>query len=89
MSVHIKVITVQRGYCAATIGQQSRLAHRLAAAGFVAVMAATSPLNSIAAEAAIPEPGSFAKGRVLVMPRPGLSDAELAKIVGVHGGKAR
>jgi subtilisin family serine protease len=32
--------------------------------------------------------GSFARGRVLVMPRPGLTDAELAKIVGVHGGKA-
>ena len=89
MSVRIKVMTFQRGDCAATIGQQSPLARRLAAAGFVAAMAAASPLNSIAAEAASAEPGSFAKGRVLVMPRPGLSEAELAKIVGVHGGKAR
>ena len=34
-------------------------------------------------------PGSYARGRILVMPRPGLPETELAKIVSVHGGKAR
>ena len=45
MSVGIKVTSFQRGDCAATIsrGQQSRLARRLTAAGFVAAMA-FSPL---------------------------------------------
>lgn len=33
--------------------------------------------------------GKYVRGRVLVMVRAGLSDAELAKIVGVHGGRAR
>lgn len=35
-----------------------------------------------------PSPSSWAKGRVLVMPRAGLADAEFAKIVGVHGGRS-
>ncbi len=33
--------------------------------------------------------GPWAKSRVLVMPKPGLSETELGKIVGAHGGKAR
>ena len=32
---------------------------------------------------------SFAKGRILVMPRAGLSELDFAKILSVHGGKAR
>lgn len=32
---------------------------------------------------------SWAKGRILVMPRAGLPEKELAKILGAHGGKAR
>jgi len=35
------------------------------------------------------QPTEWAKGRLLVMPRAGLSDVELDKIVKVHGGKAR
>jgi subtilisin family serine protease len=31
----------------------------------------------------------WAPGRLLVVPRPGLADAELSKILGFHGGKAR
>jgi len=86
----IKTTSFQRVDRAAAInrGQQSRLARRLAAAGFVAATA-FSPVISIAAGAADAEPGSFARGRILLMPRPGLPEAELAKIVGVHGGKAR
>ena len=34
-------------------------------------------------------PNEWAKERVLVLPRAGLSDIELDKIVNVHGGKAR
>ncbi len=70
------------------VSQPRRFIRLLATAGFAAV-AAGSPLTSLAAGAANGEPGSFAKGRILVMPRAGLPDAELAKIVGVHGGKAR
>jgi len=32
--------------------------------------------------------GPWAKGRILVMPRAGLSETEFAKILGAHGGKA-
>ncbi|MBA3506709.1 MAG: S8 family serine peptidase, partial [Betaproteobacteria bacterium] len=32
--------------------------------------------------------GPWAKGRILVMPRAGLSDTEFAKILGAHGGQA-
>ena len=35
------------------------------------------------------EPTEWARGRVIVMQRAGLPEAELGKIVGVHGGKAR
>ena len=89
MRVGIKVISFQRGERAAKINRlyQSRLACRLAAAGFVTATA-FSPLISIAAGAANADSGSFAKGRILVLPRPGLPQAELAKIVSVHGGRA-
>ena len=36
-----------------------------------------------------PDNGDWAKGRVLVMPRAGLSAAELDKVLQAHGGKAR
>jgi subtilisin family serine protease len=86
--VGIKVTSFQRGQHAAKIDRLhwGRLTRRLAAAGFVAATA-FSPLASIAAGAANAEAGLFAKGRVLLMPRPGLPEAELAKIVSVHGGK--
>jgi hypothetical protein len=61
----------------------------MVARGVVAIAIAalqTAPLTPIAAQEA--SPGSYARGRILVMPRPGLPEAELAKIVGVHGGKA-
>ena len=61
------------------------VARRLAVLFLITFQAAAIP--AIAAQDAVP--GSYAKGRILVMPRPGLPDAELAKIVGVHGGKAR
>ena len=40
-----------------------------------------------AAQAA--QPDEWAKGRLLVMPRAGLSDAEFGKVLGPHGGKAQ
>jgi hypothetical protein len=89
MCVGIKVTSFQCGERAAINRlHQSRLARRLAAAGFVTA-AAFSPLTSMAAGPTNAETGSFARGRILVMPRAGLPEAELAKIVGVHGGKAR
>jgi hypothetical protein len=41
------------------------------------------------ATAATPAHEAHAKGRILVMPRAGLSDADFGKILGAHGGKAR
>ncbi|OGB04370.1 MAG: peptidase S8 [Burkholderiales bacterium RIFCSPHIGHO2_12_FULL_69_20] len=43
--------------------------------------------TSVAAQAA--QPQEWAKGRLIVQTRAGLSDAELDKVVKVHGGKAR
>ena len=45
--------------------------------------------NLFAAPAAGTSAQEWAKGRLIVMPRAGLSEGELGKIVGVHGGKAR
>lgn len=53
-----------------------------------AVLAAASA-NLLAASTASTNAQEWAKGRILVMPRAGLSESELGKIVGVHGGKAR
>jgi subtilisin family serine protease len=61
------------------------VARGVVALSFVAWQCAAMP--ALAAQEAAP--GSYAKGRILVMPRPGLPDAQLAKILSVHGGKAR
>src|SRR4051794_27472152 len=45
---------------------------------------AAPPTASSAAVAAAAVP--WAKGRILVMPRAGLADAELANILSIHGG---
>lgn len=66
-------------------------AHGKFAMAAVALAAAMLP-HPGGAQAAPPErsaAGPWAKGRVLVMPNPGLSEAELGKIVGPEGGKAR
>ncbi len=52
------------------------------AAGLLLCMASLAPATAA-------EPAEWAKGRLLVMPRAGLSDIEIDKIVKVHGGKAR
>jgi len=56
-----------------------------------ALFAATLQFTSTSSIAAPPEASAdtYARGRILVMPRPGLPDAELAKILSVHGGKGR
>ena len=56
---------------AETLSPQSRSVRLLAAASLAAATAA-APLTSLAAGAVNGEPGSFAKGRILVMPRAGL-----------------
>jgi hypothetical protein len=57
----------------------------LAAAGLLTALAGSPAISS----AADPQTdGSYAKGRILVMPRAGLPDTELTKIVSAHGGKA-
>jgi subtilisin family serine protease len=53
-------------------------------ASFVAAIVAAIPLSAAAA----PQP-DFARGRILVEARAGLSDAALDKILMVHGGKRR
>ena len=67
-------------------GRTANVARDVAALSFL-----TLQLASTSSIAAPPEttPGAYAKGRILVMPRPGLSDEELAKILSVHGGRAR
>jgi thermitase len=59
----------------------------LAAAGLLTALAASPPISS----AAEPQTdGSYAKGRILVMPRSGLPDAALVNILKEHGaGNAR
>ncbi|HEU4374232.1 MAG TPA: S8 family serine peptidase [Telluria sp.] len=56
-------------------------------ASFVAAIVAAIPLGAAAAPAT-PQP-DFARGRILVEARAGLSDAALDKILMVHGGKRR
>jgi len=64
----------------------AKVARDVAALSVVTLQLASTPSVAAPQEAT---PGSYAKGRILVMPRPGLSDEELAKILSVHGGKAR
>lgn len=64
-----------------------RVPRHIATAG-LAIAGGTLSIPSVATGAA-PDQDSYARGRILVMPRPGLSDAEFGKILGVHGGKAR
>ncbi len=61
---------------------------RLTAAAALAL----AGLGAGAAHAAQPQlsnEGPWAKSRIVVMPRAGLSEAELAKLLSVHGGKAQ
>jgi len=58
---------------------------QMSAAGLLAALLTVVP----AVSAAAPASGAWAPGRILVMPRAGLAQAELAKIVAAHGGKAR
>jgi len=64
----------------------AKVARDVTALSVVTLQLASTPSVAAPQEAT---PGAYARGRILVMPRPGLSDAELAKIVSVHGGKAR
>lgn len=50
---------------------------------------ALSSCTVLAAQPAATASEAWAKGRILVMPRAGLSDNDFAKILSVHGGKAR
>jgi thermitase len=54
----------------------------------LAGVAATFPTSSLAAPGAA-DPQGFARGRILVEPRAGLSDQEFDQILKVHGGKRR
>jgi thermitase len=77
---------LSRSYKPSQSDTATRLAVGLAAAALVAAMT-LSP--SLVAAAQPDAPGSHAKGRILVMPNPGLPDDEFDKIIGPHGGKAR
>lgn len=66
-----------------------RLARRLAAAGFLAALGVSPAIGVAAVSSGSAPDESYAKGRILVMARAGLSDVELDKAVGAHGGKAR
>lgn len=63
--------------------------HQRACLSAVAMFAVLA-LSPEVAVAQAPEPAaSHAKGRILVMPKAGLPEAEFAKILSLHGGKAR
>lgn len=61
----------------------------LFALGAVAAMLAAGVPAVAQTATATDARGEYARGRVLVTARAGLSDIELGKIVGVHGGRAR
>lgn len=61
---------------------------RLAAAGF-SVLLGASPAVGLAAGPGSASDGPYAKGRIVVMPRPGLAEGNLGKMLAEHGGKAK
>jgi len=61
---------------------------RAASVAFLVLQAVASSVSLAAPPESAP-PGSYVSGRVLVIPRPGLPDAEMAKIAATHGGRAR
>jgi thermitase len=68
-----------------TIARRSRIAQ----AALCMLLGSTS-VAAIAAQPGVVSPTEdWAKGHILVMPRAGLPDSELGKIIAVHGGKAR
>lgn len=72
-----------------SIGNEARVRRH---ASLIVALAALLGATPLAASAAPPErsaEGPWIKGRILVMPKPGLSSDALAKILRVHGGKAR
>ena len=70
-------------------GEQRPALHRLAL-GIGCALAALAPTAAFAADPATTgNPGAWAKGRILVMPRAGLPDVYLGKALTLHGGKAR
>lgn len=68
------------------MGIQKHLVRGTVPQGAATAIAAALMVISLSAGA---QTGEWAKGRVLVMPRAGLSDVELDKVVKVHGGQAR
>lgn len=54
----------------------------------LAVLALMGPLSADAARPTQSAEGPWAKGRLIVMPKPGLDEKALDRIVGAHGGKA-
>jgi subtilisin family serine protease len=59
------------------------------AATSMAIALLLAPKHANAEPAARSSEGAWVKGRLLVMPNPGLSEAELRKIVRAHGAKVR
>jgi len=55
----------------------------------IAAVATTLSSLAHAAPTKMPSSEEFAQGRLLIEPRPGLSVSELAKLLSVHGGRAR
>jgi thermitase len=72
-----------------TLGSKASSRRSGVAAVALAVSTLLTPLGSMAAPPERSSEGPWVKGRVLVMPKAGLSEAELDKIVGAHGAKAR
>ena len=66
-----------------------RYSSLLAVGPLAAALLALSPALCGAAPESKPADAAWAPGRILVLPRAGLSQSELAKILAVHGGKGR
>lgn len=67
-------------------GRRSAISASLAAAGFSALFALVTPMS---ASAQLESADDFARGRILVMTEPGVSQEDLDGVLRGHGGKGR
>lgn len=87
MGIQIQKSPRQRASNGAGSGSKFAQRTRLASAALFALLGVTS--ISALAQSTASSAQDWAKGRVIVMARAGLSDVEVNKAAGAHGGKAR
>lgn len=86
----MKIVPRTSSLLASTLPQDMHTPFKLTVAvTIIAVLFSTISSNSHAGSPNATASPAFAPNRILIETRPGLSDDDLAKIVSVHGGKAR